>query len=249
MAQSFGTEVHPIYKSRWQSETDLLLFPDDLGKLCVNNSWVQFATHQQRSLVVFNVAEICRLCQLDCRRKTLMRQQYVMVLWLEAAAAAAVANIRHRLVEFMHNNSYITTKVFNYLYFSVSPRDLHQKKLVLSSSGSWCDDQVSHQENGRAVMKVSWWDRNVEVLKTLVVTYELLYVNCCTNQINLLLESRLVQYWQCSRLLLSNNRKVRMKHTASKWTNLLYRWSKKSHYLNTTQYQNFRRISACGFWL
>jgi len=32
---------------------------------------------------------------------------------------------------------------------SISSRDLHQKKLVLSSSESWCDYQLSHQESGR----------------------------------------------------------------------------------------------------
>jgi len=49
-------------------------------------------------------------------------------------------------------NSSITTK---HLYLILtfrshqSSRDLHQKKLVLSSSESWCDDQLSHQESGR----------------------------------------------------------------------------------------------------
>ena len=58
-----------------ETETDLLLFAYHLRELRVDNSWVQFATHQQRSLVVLDVAKICRLRQLDCCRETLMRQK------------------------------------------------------------------------------------------------------------------------------------------------------------------------------
>ena len=51
---------------------------------------------------------------------------------------------------FTVKNSSITTKTFiPYFGVSISSRDLHQKKLVLSSSESWCDDQLSHQESGR----------------------------------------------------------------------------------------------------
>jgi len=46
------------------------------------------------------------------------------------------------------NNSSITTKHFlPYFDVSISSRDLHQKKLVLSSSDSSCDNQLSHQES------------------------------------------------------------------------------------------------------
>ena len=41
---------------------------------------------------------------------------------------------------------------------SISSRDLHQNKLVLSSSESRCDDQLSHQESGR------WRDLLITVL-------------------------------------------------------------------------------------
>jgi len=41
-----------------------------------------------------------------------------------------------------HNQTFIP-----YLDVSILSRDLHQKKLVLSSSKSWCDDQLSHQES------------------------------------------------------------------------------------------------------
>ena len=43
-----------------------------------------------------------------------------------------------------HNQTFM-----HYFDISISSRDLHQKKLVLSSSESWCDDQLSHQESGR----------------------------------------------------------------------------------------------------
>jgi len=47
-------------------------------------------------------------------------------------------------------NSYITNKtLIPYFDVSLSSREFHQKKLVLSSSESWCNNQLSHQEGGR----------------------------------------------------------------------------------------------------
>jgi len=42
-------------------------------------------------------------------------------------------------------NSYITTKNFNTLFWRYD-LTMRSKKLVLSSSESWCDDQLSHQK-------------------------------------------------------------------------------------------------------
>ena len=89
-----------------------------------------------------------------------------------------VPGSRNRSVKF-------TSKRFIY-YVSISLRDLHQKKLVLSSSESWCDDQLSHQHAHHAsdrflnatadrhiktrkteyqllLIKISWWDQNVKI--------------------------------------------------------------------------------------
>jgi len=43
---------------------------------------------------------------------------------------------------FNHSQTFIP-----YLDISISSRDLCQKKLVLTSSESWCDNQLSHQES------------------------------------------------------------------------------------------------------
>ena len=87
-------------------------------------------------------------------------------------------------------NSYITTKTL-ILYFdvSISSRDLHQKKLVLSSSEFWCDDQLSHQEGGRRR------DSTDKGIKVLVVIYEFSTSYCYTNQMNLFLHVICCCYW------------------------------------------------------
>ena len=51
------------------------------------------------------------------------------------------------LLQYEGENSYITTKtLIPYFDISISSRDLHQKKLVLSSSESWCNNWSSHQD-------------------------------------------------------------------------------------------------------
>jgi len=54
---------------------DLFLFANHLRKLCVDDSRIKFTAHQQCTLVVLDVAEIRRLRQFDCRRKTLTSQK------------------------------------------------------------------------------------------------------------------------------------------------------------------------------
>jgi len=57
--------------------TDLLLLTNNLWELCVDYSWVEFTAHQQGTLIVFDVAEICRLCQLNCWWETLTSRQSI----------------------------------------------------------------------------------------------------------------------------------------------------------------------------
>jgi len=69
--------IHLQQKNDRDRQTDLLLFTNDLRKLCVDNSWVELTTHQQSSLVIFDVAKVCWLGQLHRRRETLTRQQKI----------------------------------------------------------------------------------------------------------------------------------------------------------------------------
>jgi len=52
-----------------------------------------------------------------------------------------------------------------YFDVSISSRDLHQKKLVLSSSESLCDDQLSHQESGRQRTRPSYYRGSKKLYK------------------------------------------------------------------------------------
>jgi len=63
--------------------TDLFLFTNDLGELSVDNSWVEFAAHQQRSFIVLDVAQIGRLWQLDYSRETLTTEDNNLVMELQ----------------------------------------------------------------------------------------------------------------------------------------------------------------------
>jgi len=50
-----------------------------------------------------------------------------------------------------------------YLDVSISSRDLHQKKLVLSSSESWCDSWSSHQDSEELSTSFFWWRSRDEI--------------------------------------------------------------------------------------
>ena len=73
-------------------------------------------------------------------------------------------------------NSYITSKTL-ILYFdvSISSRYLHQKKLVRSSSESWCDDQLSHQEGGRQNKVLKFWLWYMNFLLRIVIPTKWIY--------------------------------------------------------------------------
>jgi len=52
----------------------LLLFADGGGEFCVADAWVELTAHQRGSLVVFDVAQVRRLGQLDLLTETLHTQ-------------------------------------------------------------------------------------------------------------------------------------------------------------------------------
>jgi len=107
----------------------------------VNFVWKNWATHARDSVsyktMLFIEKHLMRRLRITNRPKLISR------IWSE------YLNLGHRR-NYEVKNSYITTKtLIAYFEVSISSRDLHQKKLVLSSSESWSDDQLSHQEGGR----------------------------------------------------------------------------------------------------
>ena len=65
----------------------------------------------------------------------------------------------------VQNSLKLNQKYIIYLYASMSNRNLHHKKLVLSPSETWCDDWLSHQESGHTFVKLEgnwgWGCRNI----------------------------------------------------------------------------------------